>query len=54
MEDLIKELVKKALIDNLEINLDTFFSDDRKFLEVQLKLFGEVISTSHIATAILK
>lgn len=44
LDEITKELIKKLLIDNLEIRIGK--PDDR--IEVQLVLFGEVISSDYI------
>lgn len=43
MEELMKELLKKMLIDNLEIKIEKHFDPSR--IEVSLVLFEEKIST---------
>jgi hypothetical protein len=45
MEELMKELLKKMLIDNLEIKIEKHYDPSR--VEVSLTLFGEVISSDY-------
>jgi len=44
LDEILKELLKKMLIDNLEIRIEK--PDDR--LQVSLVLFGEVISHDYV------
>jgi hypothetical protein len=46
LNEILKELLKKLLIDNLEVRIDNPVS----VIEVSLILFGKVISTSYIFT----
>ena len=45
MEELMKELLKKLLTDNLEIKIEKHYDPTRT--EVSLVLFGETISTDY-------
>ena len=47
MEELLKELVKKLLVDNLEIRLSPAY--ERHGIKVELLLFDEVISSDFIS-----
>lgn len=45
MEEIMKELLNKLLIDNLEIKIEKHYDPSR--VEVSLVLFGEVISSDY-------
>jgi hypothetical protein len=49
LEETIKHHIKEYLRENLVVNIDTEYDWDNKYLKVELKLDGEVISSSSIS-----